>query len=153
MRTALTNLDKCLDFASTLTVDNATAVLGTFIYSDLFKLTNAVIDKDEPTISTIIESYYNKGCDLAVFVDQYLDFLIDLAKYCMFKDMTLLKIPSSMEQDVIYVTGADQGNNIAYFNHLIEYVLNIKVMIKNDSNVKSVVLAMFMELCNDNRTK
>jgi DNA polymerase-3 subunit gamma/tau len=147
MRTALVNLDKCLDYSSDLTLNNVVDVLGTFMYSDMFALTNAVLDKNEGEIIKYINNYYDRGLDFNAFIDQYIDFVIDLAQYCMFKNIAVTKIPATMEQDVISVTGADEGNNVAYFNQFVSYLLTVKNAIKYDSNPKLTVTAMFMELC------
>jgi DNA polymerase-3 subunit gamma/tau len=147
MRTALANLDKCLAYSSNLTLDNVKEVLGLFMLDSFFNLTNAILDKNEATILETMDSYYKQGLDYNLFIDQYLSFVIDLANYCIFKNIKLIQIPSSMEKDVIYVTGADQGNNVAYFNNLISHIINIKTTIKYDSCINTTVVAMFLELC------
>jgi hypothetical protein len=61
--------------------------------------------------------------------------------------MQLLKIPSNMEQEVINVTGADQGNNSAYFNEFLHRLLDIKNMTKYDNNIADTIMASFINLC------
>jgi DNA polymerase-3 subunit gamma/tau len=147
MRTAIANLDKCACYTSDLNINNVVGVLGTFIYEDFFALTNAIVDKNEGNVINTLQTYYDKGTDYSLFLDQYIDFMIDLNKYCVFKDMQLLKIPSNMEQEVINVTGADQGNNSAYFNEFLHRLLDIKNMTKYDNNIADTIMASFINLC------
>lgn len=147
VRDALALLDKAISYSSDLSINNVIQALGAIKYDDFFNMTNAVIDKDEATVINIIEMNYKNGVDLVSFINVYLDFVIDLAKYCLFKDMTQLSIPSSMENQVIFVTGADQGNNIKFFNEFISKVLAIKTAIRYDVHAKTTILAMFMEMC------
>lgn len=147
MRNALTNLDKCLDFNENLTIENILKALGNFSYNTFFDLSNAIIDRNASNIITIIESIYNEGYDLKSFIEQYLDFLLSVSKYCLFKDISLTNITSSSIEDLKYLTNIDNASSV--FLYLISEVLNIKTSIKYDTNIKNTILIMLLRLCKE----
>ena len=124
MRDALAMLDKCSGYSSDLSINNVLEALGNYSYQSFFDLTNAIIDGNESIVINLINSFYNSGNDLKLFVEQYLNFVLDLAKYCLFKDLSVTMIPLSMEDKVKYSTGIE--NNRHYFNNLTDKILNIK---------------------------
>ena len=60
----------------------------------MFRLTVALQDKQEDQVLEIIEKLYNSGNDLKTFVNSYLEFILDLTKYILFKNMQLTNIPT-----------------------------------------------------------
>jgi len=144
MRDALALLDKCSGYSSDLSINNVLEALGNYSYDSFFKLTNAIIDGKEKTVVELINSFYESGNDLKLFTDQYLNFVLDLAKYCLFKDLTVTTIPKSMEENVKFCTGIE--NNNKYFNNLTDKVLNIRNTIKYDSNMKTTIEIMLLQL-------
>ena len=145
MRDALAMLDKCSGYSTDLSIQNVLEALGNYSYDSFFKLTNAIIDGQEQTVINLINSFYNSGNDLKLFVEQYLNFSLDLAKYCLFKDMSVTMIPLSMEEDLKFCVGIE--NNRAYFNNFTDKILNIKNTIRYDSNMKTTIEIMLLQLC------
>lgn len=143
MRDALAYLDKVSAYDSNLSIENVLEALGNYSYNTFFKLTNSLIDGAEKSIIDIIESFYNSGKDLKVFVDQYLDFVLDVGKYCLFKDMSVTKLPTSLKKDLDYCTNIE--NNLKYFTALTDKVLEIKNTIKNDSSYKTTIIIMLLQ--------
>lgn len=94
-RDAITMLDKCLAFSKDLTLENVVKALGTTDYDTMFKLTDYFIDNKVKLALALIEDIYNNGKDLKTFVRQYVQFLLDLAKWgigCDWKYLTLPKL-------------------------------------------------------------
>jgi len=136
MRQAIAYLDKCKDFGD-ITLDNVLEVLGTFSYDIYFDLTNAIIDKNQEKILSIIDSLYDKGYDLKLFVELFLDFLLDLTKYVIFRSFEIIKIPHSYKDKLEYTINVENAGK--YFNHLIDKTLELKTLIKGDPNVKITI--------------
>lgn len=156
VRDSIAYLEKCANYSTDLNINNVLECLGNFSYDLFFDLTNAFVDGNQSQVLTIIENFYNSGKDLKLFVDQYLDFALDLTKYCLFKDMQSIKIPASMEvvrlpdgnpssRCVKYVTGFD--DNLVWFNKLISKLLTIKNTIRYDLNYKSTIEVLCIEIC------
>ena len=143
MRDALSYLDKVSVLSNDLDIKNTLEILGDCSYTIFFSLVNALIDADEKSVISIVEDYYNKGNDLKLFINQFIDFIMDLNKYCIFKDFQIIKIPQAFESDIKYATELE--NSHKYFNYLLDKLLEIKNLIKYDAN-KNTVLIMFIAI-------
>ena len=135
MRQAIAYLEKCKDYSTDITIDNVLTVLGDFSYDTYFKLINAIIDNKKDCIINIIEELYNKGNDLKLFLEMFIEFVLDLDKYTIFKSFDIIKIPQTYKEKVDYTVNVEDATK--YYNHLVDKLLNIKVMLKGDSDMKS----------------
>lgn len=144
LRQAISYVEKCLDFSNELTLENVYAVLGNYPPTMFLDLTNMIIDKDGENIVRLVDSVYGKGQDLQLFVENYLEFVLDLSKYCLFKNLSLTQIPRGLQTEVDYVT--DNGNQLGFFVNLQDKVLEIKNAVKYDVSVYSTVVIMLMSL-------
>lgn len=98
MRDAISLMDKCLAYSQELTMENVLSALGTTDYFEMIDLTDMLITKKNPAGAiAIVESIYNSGKDLKQFIDQYITFLIDVNKYFLGVDWSLLNIPKTSD--------------------------------------------------------
>ena len=144
MRDAICTLEKCASYSTDINIDNVLESLGNYSYTTFFKLANAIIDGNEPDVFNVIDEFYNAGNDLKLFVDNFMSFCLDVSKYSIFKTLELTKIPSSMEEQVKGCTNFDGVTQ--YYMYLLESLLNLKQMIKNDSNIKDTILISLIKL-------
>jgi DNA polymerase-3 subunit gamma/tau len=145
MRDAIAMLEKSSNYSKDLSINNVLASLGSSSYQSLFKLTDLIIDGNEKEVVNTIETLYQEGNDLKLFVDSYLDFTLDLNKFCIFNDMKVTKIPMSMEKETKYTTGIT--NNTAYFNKFTSNILDLKNAIKNDPLIKTTITVFLLKMC------
>lgn len=151
MRDAITYLDQCADLSSDLSIQNTKNILGDVSYETMLKLTNGLIDGNEGEIFNIIESLYAGGRDLKQFINTYLDFVLDLSKYIIFKDIQITNIPVYLEtiQDptvnIKYTTSIENG--LIWFNKLADRLLEIKAAIKYDMSYKATIEAYLLKTC------
>ena len=145
MRDAISNLEKVSDYDTNLSIENTLTALGGFSFETFFKLTNALIDGNEKDSLEILYSFYNEGNDLRLFVDEYLSFIIDILKYILFKDFTVIGIPESMQSEIDFITTFE--NVESYYNYLLDMVLNMKNMVKQDTNIFSTLQVLFLKIC------
>ena len=144
MRDALTMLDKCVDYSRDLAIQNVFEALGNFSYPDMFALINALIDGNEGEVLERVSAISDKGSDLKLFADQFLTFTLDLAKYALFKNMKLLQIPVSFEEDVKNATNFEAPEK--YYSYVVDKLLDLKNMIKGDSNITSTVEVILLRV-------
>ena len=143
MRDALSLLEKASDYSNDLSINNVLNALGNFSYKVFLELENALYDGDQATILRIIEDSFRSGNDLKLFVEQFLDFTLDINKYCLFKDISMTKIPSSIEKNdgtklnLEYVINIE--NPIQYYNSLITKLLDLKTQLKYDTTPKTTI--------------
>ena len=93
MRDAITLMDKCLAYSRDLTLDNVVKALGTTDYDTMFNFTDYLIDNKVKLAIALVEDVYNNGKDLKTFVRQYVQFLLDLAKWGLGCDWKYLTLP------------------------------------------------------------
>lgn len=136
MRQAIAYLDKCKDFGDII-LENVLSVLGNFSYDVYFDLTNAIIDKDQTKLVSIVEELNNQGADLNLFIDLFLEFLLDLTKYIIFKSFEIIKIPEIYKDKILYTINVENPGK--YYNHLIDKVLELKQLSKGDLMLKNTI--------------
>lgn len=145
VRDAIAMLEKCAAYDTNLDINNVLACLGDFSYDSMFNLTCDILNGNEDRVLLQIDSYYNSGNDLKLFIEQYLDFVIDLTKYVLFRDIKMVKIPHTLEKRCDGY--ANIPDILSFSNDLVSKVLDIKNSIKYDVNSKTTIEAMFIRIC------
>ena len=150
MRDAISMLEKCAGYSKDLCITNVIQSLGNFSFETFIGLTNALVDRNQQEVLNIIETCFNSGNDLKLFIEQYLDFVLDLNKYCLFNDISLTKIPASLEANntprcIKYVVGIE--NNVAYFNRLMSKIFDIKNSLRYDTMPKTTISVGLIDIC------
>ena len=144
MRAAITLLDKCSSYSTDLSINNVLAALGNYSYDTFFSLINNMIDGNESAVLKIISDFYDEGNDLRLFVDQFLNFCMDVTKYALFKTPEVTRIPSSMECSLQAATNFDSASK--YYTYVIDKLLVLKNMLKNDSSPRSTIEIIFLQI-------
>ena len=99
MRDAICTLEKCVSYDTDLSIQNVLESLGNYSNETFFDIVNAIIDGKESIVVKSIDDLYNSGSDLKLFVDNFFSFCLDISKYCIFKDLNMTKIPSTMKDN------------------------------------------------------
>lgn len=145
MRDAICMLEKCASYSTDLSLENCLQALGNYNYDIFFNLVNAFIDNNQQTMFQIIDKYYNEGADLKLFIDQLLNFILDITKYATFKKLDLLKIPSIYESELKRVIAFDNPAN--YFLYIVDKLLDLKNTLKTDQDPYSTITAVLLQIC------
>lgn len=148
MRNAISYLEQCADYSTDLSIDNVKQVLKGLSYESVFKITWAIRDSDEAAIIQILDALVADGQDLKHFVDWYLDFILNLLKYHIFKSVEITNIPNYLataENAVLQYT-VEMENCQAKLNYLLNHTLELKNMIKYDTNYNTTVKVMFIQM-------
>ena len=144
MRTAISYLEKAASYSTDLSIQNTLSSLGNFSYEIFFDLVNSLIDGNEGRVLNILSSFYDAGNDLKLFVDQFINFCMDLTKYCLFKSTESLRIPASYENSLIYSTNMENADK--YFMYVVDRLLELKTMLKNDDSPRSTIEIIFLQI-------
>lgn len=144
MRDAIATLEKCAGYSTDLSINNVLDALGNYSYDTFFALINNIIDGKEGEVLKILEEFYRAGNDLKLFVDMFLSFCLDVSKYIIFNSTDMLKIPSSMEDRLKNSTNFE--NSLQYYMYIVNQLLDLKNMLKNDSNIKSTIEVVFIKM-------
>lgn len=145
MRDAIAMLDKVQYYSHTLLLQTTLDILGNFSYDTLFNLTNGIIDGEYTTVINVVENLYSQGNDLKLFIDTYLSFTFDLIKYCVFGTLTITQIPQTYEGLVKHTVGIEGARE--YFIKMSEKLLELKNMIKYDTNIRTTIETYLTVLC------
>ena len=143
MRQAISYLDKCKDYSTDITMNNVVDCLGNYSYDVFFNLTNMVIDGNKGGIIDTIDNLYYQGSDLKLFVSKYLEFILQVVKYLIVKDIRLTTIPQHCQEQLDYLVNIEGAFN--YFNSFMNKVLEIKKVIKNDNDIKTTFEIMLLK--------
>lgn len=148
MRDAIASLEKCARYSNDLSIDNITKALGTYSYNLFVNLLDNILDGNSNEVINIINTIYNDGSDMKLFVDQFLSFSLDVCKYCICNDILVTKLPTSLEENIKKITNFDNPGR--YYTYIIDNLLALKNMLKTDINPKDTIEIFFIKLCGGN---
>lgn len=137
MRDAIATLEKCATYSNDLYIEISLKAINQISYDVLFDLINAIIDGDEVKVLNIVDAIYLDGYDLKLFIDQMLDFCLDLAKYCIGSNIEFTHLPVIYEDKIRLSTGFD--NNTNYYTYIVDKLFELKNTLKNDLNPKITI--------------
>ena len=145
MRNALSLLETCVDYSNDLTIDNVVKAIGNFSYDIYFNLVNAIIDGNIKDALQIIEDIYNEGNDLKHFINTFLEFILDCTKFIICDTIQVTKLPISVESQLKFATGITDASK--YYMYISDKLLELKNMLKNDTDIKSTTEVMITQMC------
>ena len=146
MRDAISLMDKCLAYSKDLTLENVVAALGTTDYDTMFNLLDTLLNKNSNGAIGIIEDIYNSGKDLKQFVNQFIRFLLDIAKWGLGCEWKYIQIPR-LEDYERWLKAADDDEFISVQMWLSTFI-NLQSDIKWSQSVKYDVEARILLECN-----
>lgn len=149
MRDAIMKLDQCADLSTDLSLDIVKPVLGSLSYEAMFNLTWALQDKEELKVLQLINMLYNTGKDLKSFIELYLEFILDLRRFMLTKDIRYTNIPAHLatENNPVVQQTLNFPEIKTWLNNLLDVLLKIKLEIRYDSFYKSTIEAFLIQLC------
>ena len=148
MRDAITMMDKCLSFSSTLSLENVVKALGVADYETMIDLSvNILINKQQVEILNIIEEVHRSGKDLKQFIKTYTNFVLDLNKYVCTQSFDYLETPQTFEKDVKRLTDTDALK--VRVLKLLQVLIKLNADIKWETSPKAVIEATLIILCEE----
>lgn len=145
MRDAIMKLEQCADYDTDLILANAQKVLNISAYDAMLYLICALQAKDTASVLYTIDKLYNSGMELKSFNELFIEFTLDLAKFAIFKDLTITNIPIYLEANVN--TTIAQISDPSWYTELVDTLLQIKLETRYDSNYKSTIEAFLLRFC------
>lgn len=145
MRNGISMIEKCADYNTDLSIDNAVVCLGDYSYDTYFKLVDSIIDGNLKETFAILDFIYKSGVNLIRFVDSFLEFNLDILKYILYQDIKCTKLPITHQEKLRFSTSIDNAQK--YYFYIVDNLLDMKNMIKTNSNIKSVIEVMFSKMC------
>lgn len=143
-RDAIATLEKVASMSSDINIANTLEALGAYSYDMFFELANSIIDSNQAKVSSIISHIYDNGNDFKLFVDSFFTFCLDVAKYCLFKDIEMTGIPNSYEEVLKSSINFDTPEK--YYMYIVDKLLDLRVLIKTDTSIRTTVEATFLKI-------
>lgn len=139
MRDAITMMDKCLSYSPELTIENIVKALGIANYDIMFSLLDGLIEHKAQFVLEQIDSIYSSGIDMKQFIKSFTEFVLDVCKYGLTKDFSMIRIPN------IYDSELKQFGDYEFFvsAELLKMLIALNNEIKWESNPKYPIEARF----------
>ncbi len=148
MRNAIAMLQKVASYNHVMNLDDTLNILGTYSYDDFFNILNCLIDGDEQKVLSYLHNIYDRNNNVKTFVDDFFDFVLDIVKYNLFNSCSNIKIPSTMENKIRSCLNFQNPNN--YYNYIIDRIVELRTMLKQDTQPKNTVEYMFLRIARCN---
>ena len=143
MRDAISLLDKCISYNTNLTIENVLKALGISDYESLDNLLETLVIHDDKSYIDIIEEVYKSGKDLKQFIKQFINYILDVCKYQIYKDFNYIQIPNTID-----LTIYDKVDYNILLN-LLDYIIELSNMIKYEQNPKILIESKLLLFCKD----
>ena len=144
-RDAIALLDKVAAYSKSFDVNISSKILGFVSTKNMIDLTNSIIDDNEANALYILNTMYLNGVDLKLFVDNYLTFVLDVMKMALFNSINITNISKTYEQDIKNLLNFNDVKQ--FYNYLLDKILNLKNMIKTDTNYKNTIEVAILQMC------
>lgn len=142
MRTAITTLQKCLDYGD-LNLYNVIKVTSGGITEDiLLDLTKSVINKDAVKSLHILNDVYNSGIDMQLFLKMYIEFLNNCTIFLLTNDMDMTTL-----SDITINWLEANKQQLDIIRSLLMNLLNIGPKYINQIDIKIILESWIISKC------
>lgn len=144
MRDAISLLEKCVDYAPSISVQTVIEALGYIDYDVLYDIVLALKNKDAGEVVACVETVYMAGVDIKFLIKQLLNFVLDLCTYSNLRNFNYVSIPASFKDKVEFLTDNCSSAPKQLLKDLIELDNNLRY----ETNPKLLVESTMVVLCN-----
>lgn len=141
MRDAITRLEKVLDYASDITVEEVASALGTPDYETFVALTDTILSNDTEAALRTLDDFFMSGKDLKLTMRNYTDFLVDVCKYVLTEDLSLTSLPDHVEADLQRIRKVTDYSLLLW---MLEDMNTLNSVIKWEPNAKPIIEAQIL---------
>lgn len=135
LRTAITLLEKCLNYSEDLTIDNIVKALGIANYDSMFSLFSAICEKDTALVLEQIDNIYQSGADMKQFISEFTNMILDICKYKLSKSFSSVKIPNTYKDVMDKYT---DSNEYAIAYALLDMLMKLNANMRWETNPKAL---------------
>lgn len=139
MRSAITSLEKCLNYDANLTLQSVMKALGIVDYTKLFDLADCVLDYNTKGALAIIQQAHDDGKDLKLFMSDFTAFVLDVCKYALTADYSTIKIPNTYSARLLELC-----KDFKFFKDFLSKLIELNNSIKYERDPKSVIEMNFV---------
>ena len=144
MREALTLLNKVVDYSTTIDINNTLMALGVSSFDEFFSLMNSMLDGNEAEVIKILNNNSEFNLSPKLFIDRYFSLCLDIIKYCLFKDISIIKIPQIYKDSIEGIINFEKPER--YYNYILDNLLSLKNSVRYESNIKDLITFKFLQM-------
>lgn len=133
MRDAISILEQTADISTELSLSNAIEVTGASNYEAMFTLINAIIDRDVAIIATTLNDIFLNSINMKAMVESLLRLELDINKYIIFHNMSLISTPLYFEPKIKECINFD--NPTQYHSYILNNLLDLNKLNELDENI------------------
>jgi DNA polymerase-3 subunit gamma/tau len=132
MRDSITLLDKCLSYSSNLEIGTVINIAGGVDYTNMFTLTDAILEKDELKLISTYNKICDDGADLKQFVKCYLNFVLEINRVLLTWNFNNVSIPQSYSEKI-------KTYNNQFLRPMLTMLLQLNSNLRWETNPKIVI--------------
>lgn len=143
MRDAISLLEKCIDYAPEITVDNVILALGYVDYESLYEIVTDLKNKDAGSLIKHIEDLYMSGVEIKFLIKQLLNFVLDLCTYSNLRNFEYISVPSEFKDKLEFLT--DNCNSAP--KELLKQIVELDGKLRFETEPRLLAESTLVTLC------
>lgn len=142
MRSAITTMEKCLDYSKDITVNNVIRVTSGGISEDMFiKFTDFILSRNCREALLYFNEIYMQGIEPALFLQMYIEFLNNCVRFAITQTPDITQL-----SDIAINWVQSLGNNIGIVRDILMEIMYIQKTF-NSEDLKIYVEGWIIKLC------
>lgn len=145
MRDAISMMEKVSILNNNITLKSSVELLDSVDYKTMFELTNNIFDRKSDLVLSKIDELNNKGKDLKLFLNQYIEFILDINKFIILKNFDYINIPNYYSKDMEYTIKIENSKD--FFLSVLKQLIKTKEDTRFESDIKTSLEITLLFLC------
>lgn len=136
MRDSITRLEKVLDYSHHVDMEAVANALGVPDYETFASLVEAIANYDGSKCLEIVNDFHYSGKDLKLVTRNFTDFLLEVCKYWLVRDISITQLPAHFETKLEYFCEAFQYPTLLW---MLEEMNELAGVVKWEPNAKPII--------------
>lgn len=136
MRDSITRLEKVLDYSHRVDMEAVSNALGVPDYETFSSLVEAIANYDGSKCLEIVNDFHYSGKDLKLVTRNFTDFLLEVCKYWLVRDISITQLPAHFETKLEYFCEAFQYPTLLW---MLEEMNELAGIVKWEPNAKPII--------------
>lgn len=146
MRDSITRLEKVLDYGDDVNMETVAQALGVPDYNQFVDMVQSIADFQATSCLHILDSFYMGGKDLKLVIRNFTDFLLDICKYNLVKDISMTQLPEHLEDAVQQFCKDLTADTLLW---MLEEMNELSSTIKWEPNAKPIIETKLLLMCKE----
>nr|DAV59394.1 MAG TPA: activator clamp loader [Caudoviricetes sp.] len=136
MRDSITRLEKVLDYSHHVDMKAVSNALGVPDYETFASLVEAIANYDGSKCLEIVNDFHYSGKDLKLVTRNFTDFLLEVCKYWLVRDISITQLPAHFESKLEQFCEAFQYPTLLW---MLEEMNELAGVVKWEPNAKPII--------------